>query len=264
MQITNMKNAFSLDGENAVITGGSKGIGFGIATAFAQQGANAAIVARDEPAGRKAVTELANNHNGKYKFYQADVTNMNDCRHAINNIVTDFGHIDILVNNAGTTPSGDLLDMDEDLTDYFNCLEIDLNSVVRMTYLVGKHMRDRGKGGKIINISSNSGIMANRLANLVPYCTAKAGVNQFTRAMALELIKYKIQINAIAPGYTMSEVFKDLDETTIGGMNGVTPDGRIGTPIEIGAAAVFLSSVAANHITGTILTVDGGHSLGIY
>jgi len=264
MQITNMENAFSLRGRNAVITGGSKGIGFGIATAFAQQGANTAIAARDKAAGVKAVENLSDEYTGKFKFYQTDITQMSECRKLIDDVICDFGEINILVNNAGTTPSGDLLDMDDDISDYFNCLEIDLNSVVRMTYLVGRHMREIGKGGKIVNISSNSGIMANRLVNLVPYCTAKAGVNQFTRAMALELAKYNAQINAIAPGYTMSEVFKNLDEMTIGGMNGVTPDGRIGTPLEVGALAVFLSSDAADHITGTITAIDGGHSLGIY
>jgi len=189
---------------------------------------------------------------------------MVECRDSVKKIIDDCGRIDVLVNNAGTTPNGDLLDMDEEISDYFACINLDLHGVVRMTYLVGRHMRDMGKGGKIINISSNLGTIANRLINLVPYCTAKAGVNQFTRAMALELAKYNIQINAIAPGYTWSEAMKNLDETTLGGMAGVTPDGRLGTPLEVGALAVFLASDAANHITGAIIPIDGGHSLGIY
>ena len=259
-----MRNAFSLKGKTVVITGGNKGIGFGIATAFAEQGANAAIIARDESRGFSAVSRLADEYDGIFRFYKADVANMSECRDSIDKIINDYGRIDVLVNNAGTTPHGDLLDMDGEISEYFKCIDIDLHGVVRMTYLAGKHMRDMGKGGKIINISSNSAVMANRLINLAPYCTAKAGVNQFTRAMALELAKYDIQINTIAPGYTWSEIMTKLDETTLDGMAGATPDGRLGTPLEVGALAVFLAGDAANHITGDIITIDGGHSLGIY
>jgi len=264
MTITSMKNAFSLKGKTAVVTGGNKGIGFGISTAFAEQGANVAIIARDESSGLSAVSKIAGEYDGVYRFYKADITDMNECKSAVSRILEDYGRIDVLVNNAGTTPNGDLLDMDDELSEYFRCIDIDLHGVVRMTYLAARHMRDRGKGGKIINIGSNSAVMANRLINLAPYCTAKAGVNQFTRAMALELAKYNIQINTIAPGYTWSEIMKTLDKTTIDGMAGVTPDGRLGTPFEVGALAVFLASAAANHITGDIITIDGGHSLGIY
>jgi NAD(P)-dependent dehydrogenase (short-subunit alcohol dehydrogenase family) len=259
-----MKNAFSARGKTVVVTGGNKGIGFGIAEAFAESGANVAIVARDEKSGLSAASGLAEKYGGIVRFYRADITAMTECKDAINKIVAEYKQIDVLVNNAGATPNGDLLDMDSELSEYFKCIDIDLHGVVRLTYLVGKHMRDRGNGGKIINISSNSAVMANRLINLAPYCAAKAGVNQFTRAMALELAKYNIQINAIAPGYTWSEIMTTLDETTLGGMAGVTPDGRLGTPFEVGALAVFLASSAANHITGDIITIDGGHSLGIY
>ena len=264
MIITSMKDAFSLNGKTVVITGGNKGIGFGIASAFAEQGANVAIIARDESAGMSALSKLSDEYVGTFRFYKADIADMPECKTAVSGIIEDYGRIDVLINNAGTTPHGDLLDMDDEISDYFKCIDIDLHGVVRMTYLVCRHMRDDGKGGKIINISSNLAVMANRLINLVPYCTAKAGVNQFTRAMALELAKYNIQINAIAPGYTWSEAMTKLDETTLGGMAGVTPDGRMGTPLEVGALAVFLASDAANHITGDIITIDGGHSLGIY
>jgi NAD(P)-dependent dehydrogenase (short-subunit alcohol dehydrogenase family) len=259
-----MKDAFAVKGKTVVVTGGSKGIGFGIATAFAAEGANVAIIARDEAAGQAAVSKLSGEYSGVFRFYKTDITWMPECRNTVSKIIGDFGQIDVLVNNAGTTPNGDLLDMDTDISEYFRCIDVDLHGAVRMTYLVCRYMRTRGKGGKIINISSNLGTMANRLINLVPYCTAKAGINQFTRAMALELAKYNIQINAIAPGYTWSEAMSKLDKTTLGGMAGVTPDGRLGTPLEVGALAVFLASDAANHITGDVITIDGGHSLGIY
>ena len=261
---TSTKNAFSVQGKSVVVTGGSQGIGFGIAAAFAEHGANIAIIARDECNGLSAAHRISSEHNVRCRFYKADVSDMSECKAAVDEIIDDYGRIDVLVNNAGVTPNGDLLDMDEDISDYFRCIDINLHGVVRMTYLVGRHMREMGKGGKIINISSNLGTIANRLINLVPYCTAKAGVNQFTRAMALELAKYNIQINAIAPGYTLTDAITKLDKITQGGMAGVTPDGRLGTPLEIGTLAVFLASKAADHITGDIITIDGGHSLGIY
>ena len=264
MAITSMKNVFSQKDKTVVVTGGNKGIGFGIASAFASQGANVAIIARDESSGIAAAAGLADEYGGVFRFYKADITDMTECRDSVAEIINDYAQIDVLVNNAGMTPHGDLLEMDYEMSEYFKCIDTDLHGVVRMTYLAGKHMRDRGKGGKIINISSNSAVMANRLINLAPYCTAKAGVNQFTRAMALEMAKFNIQINAIAPGYTWSSVMEKLDATTLGGMAGVTPDGRLGTPFEVGALAVFLASDAASHITGEIITIDGGHSLGIY
>jgi len=264
MTITSLKDAFSLKGRTAVVTGGNKGIGLGIATAFAEQGANVAIIARDKSRGLSAVSGLADKYAGIFRFYMADITDIQECRESVTKIISDYKQIDILVNNAGATPHGDLLNMDGELSEYFKCIDIDLHGVARMTYLVGRHMRDRGRGGKIINISSNLGTMANRLINLAPYCTAKGGVNQFTRAMALELARYDIQINAIAPGYIWSEVMTKLDETTIGGMADVAPDRRMGSPLEVGALAVFLASDAANHISGDIITIDGGHSLGIF
>jgi NAD(P)-dependent dehydrogenase (short-subunit alcohol dehydrogenase family) len=259
-----MKDAFSVKGKTVVVTGGSRGIGFGIASAFAEQGANVAIISRDCPSGISASLRLSGEFGVKCKFYDADISDMSECENIVDSVIYDYGQIDVLVNNACATPHGDLLDMDENISDYFTCINLDLHSVVRMTYLVGRHMREMGKGGKIINISSNLGNRANRLINLVSYCTAKGGVDQFTRAMALELAKYNIQINAIAPGYTWTEAMARLDKTTLGGMAGVTPDGRLGTPLEVGALAVFLASNAANHITGDIILIDGGHSLGIY
>ena len=259
-----MKNAFAVQGKTVVVTGGSKGIGFGISTAFAEQGANVAIIARDETCGLSTASKLSGEYGVTCRFYKADISEMAECKDAVGRIIGDYGRIDVLVNNAGTTPYGDLLDMDSDLSDYFACINLDLHGVVRMTYLVGRHMREAGKGGKIINISSNLGNRANRLINLVPYCTAKGGVDQFTRAMALELAKHNIQINAIAPGYTWSEAMKKHNEIVLEGMAKAASDGRMGNPLEVGALAVFLAGDAANHITGDVITIDGGHSLGIY
>jgi gluconate 5-dehydrogenase len=259
-----MQNAFSLKGKAAIVTGGSKGIGFGIASAFAEQGADIAIFARDERAGTDAAAEITSKHGVKSKFYKADMSDIESCRRAVDQAVADFGEIGILVNNAGHGPNGDLLDMDAEISEYFKCIDVDLNGVVRMTYLVGRHMRVIGKGGKIINISSNAGDMASRAVFMASYCTAKAAVNQFTRAMALELAGHHINVNAIAPGYTHSNLLSDLPQAAIDGIARSIPTGRLGTAIEIGALAVYLASQASDQVTGAIVTIDGGHSLGIY
>jgi gluconate 5-dehydrogenase len=259
-----MQNAFSLKGKAAIVTGGSKGIGFGIASAFAEQGADVAIFARDERAGADAAAEITSKYGVKSKFYKADMSDIESCRRAVDQAVADFGEINILVNNAGHGPNGDLLDMDAEISEYFKCIDVDLNGVVRMTYLVGRHMRAIGKGGKIINISSNAGDMASRAVFMASYCTAKAAVNQFTRAMALELAGHHINVNAIAPGYTHSNLLSDLPQAAIDGIARSIPTGRLGTAIEIGALAVYLASQASDQVTGAIVTIDGGHSLGIY
>jgi len=264
MPITSMEKAYSLQGKTAIVTGGSKGIGFGIATAFAQQGANLAIFARDEKSGVAAAVELAEKYGITAKFYKADMSSLDSCRAAVDSAIADFKEIHILVNNAGHGPNGDLLDMDGDISEYFKCIDVDLNGVVRMTYLVGNHMRAVGKGGKIVNISSNAGEVASRAVPMTAYCTAKAGVNMFTRSMAVELAPLGITVNAIAPGYTFSNLLSGLPQEAIDGIAKTIPTGRLGMPIEIGALATYLASPAADQVTGTVVTIDGGHSLGIY
>lgn len=264
MAITSMTNAFSIEGKNAVITGGSKGIGFGIATAFAQEGANIAIIGRDEKTGNAAAAELSAQYPGKIAFYRADMSDTKSCKDVVEKIIADYGEINILVNNAGVGTNGDFLDMDDDMSNYFHCVNVDLNGVARMSFFVARHMKELGKGGKIVNISSNAGDMASRAIGMSAYCTAKAGVNQFTRAVGLELAKYHINMNAIAPGYTYSNLLNGLPEETVTGIAKSIPTERMGTPIEIGALAVYLASPAADQVVGTIVTIDGGHSLGIY
>lgn len=263
MAITSMENAFSLKGKNAIVTGGNKGIGYGIVTAFAQQGANIAIMARDEVSGNNAVREMEEKYGAKCKFYKVDITDIKNCKAAVDSVVSDFGNIDILVNNAGVGPVGNLLDMDDEMTDWFKCIDVDLNGAVRMTFLVGKHMRDFGKGGRIINISSNAGEVASKSVNMVSYCTAKAGVNMFTKSVACELAPFGIRVNAIAPGFTYSNLIDSMPEFAMKMLMETIPVGRFGQPIEIGALATYLASDASDNMTGAVLTIDGGHSLAI-
>lgn len=263
MFITSMENAFSLKGKNAVVTGGNKGIGLGIVTAFAQQGANVAILARDEASGKAVIADLCAKYDGKFVFYKTDITDFQNCKESISGILSEFGNIDVLVNNAGVAAAGKFLDMDEDLSNWYHCIDVDLNGAARMSYLVGKLMRDAGKGGRIINISSNAGEICNKPNTMISYSVAKAGLNRFTKYLAYELAEYGIRVNAIAPGYTYSNLSVQMGEDLLKEINAKIPVGRFGQAIEIGALATYLASDASDILTGAVITIDGGYSLAI-
>lgn len=258
MAIKTMENAYTLQGKNAIVTGGNKGIGKGIATAFAQQGANVAILARDEASALEAIKELSA-FGGNHIFVKADVGNLESCKNATEEAVRQFGKIHILVNNAGVAAGGEFLDMDEEMSDWFKVQSIDLNGVAQMSYFVGKHMKETG-GGKVINISSNAGEIVNA-DPMAAYAAAKAAVNRLTKSLAYEWGKYGINVNAIAPGFTWSNFSKNMPPEAFEKLCGKTPTGRFGDAIEIGALAVYLASEASDQVTGLIATIDGGYGL---
>ena len=261
MHITSMENAFDLTGKNCVVTGGNKGIGLGIATAFAHHGGNVVIMARDEAAAQEVVEDFKSKYKGKFAFYKTDIADFKNCKASVAAAIADFGTIDVLVNNAGIGTTGDLLAMDEELTDWYKCMDIDLNGAVRMCYLVCKHMRDAGNGGRVINITSNAGIICNQDPTMIAYATAKAGLNHFTRVLAAEVCKYGIRVNAIAPGFTFSNFTKNVPEDAFKEMCKTIPIGRFAEAIEMGALAVYLASDASDAMTGIVLNIDGGYSM---
>lgn len=261
MFITSMENAFSLKGKNAIVTGGNKGIGLGIATAFAHQGANVIIMARDEVTAGQVIEDFKSKYSGTFAFYKTDIADYKNCKASVASAIKDFGNIDVLVNNAGIGTIGNLLDMDENMTDWFKCQDIDLNGAVRMCYLVGKHMRDMGKGGRVINITSNAGAMCNQNPTMIAYAAAKAALNHFTKVFASEVCGYGIRVNAIAPGFTFSNFTKNVPQDMYDAMCKTIPIGRFAEAIEMGALAAYLASDASDAMTGIVLTVDGGYSL---
>lgn len=260
MAIESMANAFSLKGRTAIVTGGSRGIGLGIATAMAQSGANVAIFARNEEAGQKVVRDFQEKYDGKFAFYKTDIANHQSAVESVGACIRDFGSVDILVNNAGIGPMGGLLDLKEDLSDWLECFDVDLHGAVRMSYLLARHMKDTGRGGRIINITSNAGEIVN-LPFITAYATAKAALNHFTRVVAAELAPYKIRVNAIAPGFTQTDFTTRIPPEALDPLLKSIPLGRFIDPIEIGALAVYLASDASEAVTGAVFTIDGGYSL---
>jgi NAD(P)-dependent dehydrogenase (short-subunit alcohol dehydrogenase family) len=170
-----------------------------------------------------------------------------------------FGTIDVLVNNAGVATVGEFL-KDEGLSEWHRVINTDLHGVANMIYAVAPNMVESGKGGRIINISSTGGqFIGDALGHPnAPYFTAKAGLNHFTRNMAVELGEFGIRVNAIAPGPFHSDLDSDLPDEFKEHINKDLPGHRFGEPIEIGAYCVFLASPAAAHITGAICNHDGG------
>ena len=257
--IQSIKNAFDLAGKNVIVTGGTRGLGAAIALAMAEAGANIAITSSKSKAD-ETLEKLAP-FGGKYKSYIGNVADLADIRKTITSIYEDFGSIDVLVNNAGVSCLSELLDMDDELSDWYEVTGVDLNGTVNTTYCVGKLMRDAGKGGAIINISSMAGDTIVRTQAMAPYSCSKAAVNQFTRSMAWELGKYDIRVNAIAPGFFNTDLSHFIPDDQFAYIKGQQPLSRFGEPVEIGAMAVYLASPAAAHVTGAIFTIDGGYSL---
>ena len=262
MHITSMENAYSLKGKNAIVTGGNKGIGLGIATAFAHQGANVAIFARDEAAASEVIKDFSAKYEGKFTFYKTDIADMESCKEAVSRCIADNGTVDVLVNNAGIGTAGAFLDMDENLTPWFECFNVDLHGAARMSYLVCRHMRDAGKGGHVINITSNAGEMINK-PFLTAYAASKAAFNHFTRCLAAEVAPYGIRVNAIAPGFTFSNFAKGIRENkaVYEAFCADIPIGRFAEAVEIGALAVYLAGDVSDAVTGSVFTIDGGYSL---
>lgn len=241
---------FDLTGKVALVTGGSRGIGRGIVASLNSVGAGVAI---------NYISNLPSESLPKTKVYQADVSVKTEVEQMVGKIVADFGKIDILVNNAGILSYEPFLELKEETWD--KLLSVNLKGQFLVAQAVAKQMVKQGTPGRIINIASiASGQVGVGFPGLVHYCASKGGVIAMTEAMALELGKYQINVNAIAPGAIETDMAKisAMDEQTKKGMLSKIPMGRIGQPVDIGAMAVYLSSEESSYCTGAVFYVDGG------
>jgi NAD(P)-dependent dehydrogenase (short-subunit alcohol dehydrogenase family) len=246
--------SFSLDGQVAVITGGSRGLGKAIALAFGEAGADIAVCSRvieDSQLVAKEIQNLGRRSLG----IQADVARKADVDNLIRRVMDEFGHIDILVNNAGTGNRIPILEQNEDL--WNTIIDVNLKGPFLCSLAVSKIMIKQKKGN-IINMSS-AAALEHGSGNV--YNISKVGLVKMTRILAFELGKHNVRVNAIAPGLIIttnmnrlllsdSEYFKAF-ETSL-------PIGRLGQPSDVANAALFLSSEASSYITGHTLVVDGG------
>ena len=242
-----------LEGKNAIITGGSRGIGKGIAQVFAKHGANVAFTYSSSV---NAANELEKELSGlgvKAKGYQSNAANFEEAQELVKNVAEDFGKIDILINNAGITKDNLLMRMTEE--DFDKVIEVNLKSVFNMTKAIQRIMLKQ-RSGSIINMSSVVGVKGN--AGQANYAASKAGIIGFSKSMALELGSRNIRTNVIAPGFIETEMTEKLDEKTVQGWRDSIPLKRGGTPEDIANACVFLGSDLSSYITGQVLHINGG------
>jgi 3-oxoacyl-[acyl-carrier protein] reductase len=239
-----------LQGQVALVTGGSRGIGLAIARELAQAGARLALVARDGERARAAAAELPGEGHGGYA---CDVADPEACAALVKQVEADFGQLDVLVNNAGVTRDNVLMRIKDD--DWNAVLDTNLRGAFNLMRAASRGMMKR-RSGRIINITSVVGIIGN--AGQANYAASKAGLIGLTKSVAKELAGRGVLVNAVAPGYIETDMTSDLPEAARTALMSNIALGRLGRPEDIAPAVRFLAGPGAAYITGQTLVVDGG------
>ena len=242
-----------LEGKVAVVTGASRGIGKAIALKLASQGAKVVINYNGSEEKAKEVQAQIETEGGKAVIYRCDVSDYGACQTFIQDVIKTEGSMDILVNNAGITRDGLLMKMSEE--DFDRVIDTNLKGAFHTIRFAARQMLKQ-RSGKIINISSVSGILGN--VGQANYAASKAGVIGLTKTMARELGSRGITVNAIAPGFVDTEMTEVLSEEIRENACKQIILGRFGKPEDIANTAVFLASDKADYITGQVISVDGG------
>ena len=249
---------FDLTGKVAIITGGYQGIGRGIADGLAEAGAGIVIGARNYERCVEACTEIGK-MGVRTLAVRCDITKPEEVENLVRRTVQETGKLDILVNNAGVGGSEKpILKMSDE--DWDIPLDIDLKGAFLCARATVPEMRKQG-GGKIINVASIAATIG--MANMAAYCASKAGLVQLTKVMALEFIKYNIQVNALCPGYFLTPMNRKFFESETGQkvIRKNIPMERLGRIEELKGTAIYLASSATNFMTGACLVIDGGQTI---
>jgi NAD(P)-dependent dehydrogenase (short-subunit alcohol dehydrogenase family) len=252
-------DVFKLDGRVALITGGNRGLGFAMAQALAEAGANVVVTSRHEERAVESAAALAGATGQRTMGLVVDVTDAEQIESMIQAVVKEFGRIDILVNNAGINIRKPVEELDEaswDLVQHTN-----LKAPFLCSRAAARYMKEQ-RYGRIINISSMLGMVA--LPERSPYCASKGGLIQLTRVLALEWATHNITVNALCPGPLATELNIPVLNNPQANQFFLDhiPLGRWGRPEELGGAIVFLASDASSFMTGSALVIDGGWTAG--
>jgi NAD(P)-dependent dehydrogenase (short-subunit alcohol dehydrogenase family) len=249
---------FNLTGKVAIVTGGYQGIGRGIAEGLAEAGSDVVICARNYDRCVDACSEIEK-LGVKTLPIRCDISKTEEVKSLVSETVKEMGKINILVNNAGVGGSEKpVIEMSDE--DWDHAVNIDLRGAFLCAREVTKEMIKQG-GGKIINVSSIAGFIA--MANMSAYCASKGGLLQLTKVMALECIRYNIQVNALCPGYFLTPLNRTFFESEVGQkiIKKNIPMGRLGSPEELKGTAIYLASSATDFMTGSAIVIDGGQLL---
>ena len=242
-----------LKGQNAVVTGATRGIGFGIAKALSASGAAVACIGTNDEKLSKSVEEI-NAAGGSAKAYICDVSKSDQVEAVSKQILEDFGgKVDILVNNAGITKDTLVRVMTDEQWD--DVIAVNLRGPFLLTRAFVGAMRKK-KYGRIVNISSISGLIGNR--GQANYSASKAGVIGFTRTVSKELANRNITVNAIAPGFIETDMTAVLDPMIVAEMKNRIPVGRFGSPEDVAGAVLYFVSPDTSFVTGQVIAIDGG------
>ncbi|MBM1106221.1 3-oxoacyl-ACP reductase FabG [Aurantibacter crassamenti] len=237
----------------AIVTGGARGIGQAVSELFAREGATVIII--DLLADGQAVADKINAANGSAQYHNISVTNKSAVEKLFSEIFAKYGTIDILINNAGITRDRTLEKMSE--TEWDAVIEVNLKGVFICTQAVAGYMKNK-KYGRIVSAASNVGLRGN--FGQTNYAATKAGVIAMSKTWAIELGKFGITANAIAPGFTMTEMVKEIPEAHLDQIKKSIPLQSVAQPIDIAYGYLYLASDEARYVSGICLTIDGGAS----
>jgi NAD(P)-dependent dehydrogenase (short-subunit alcohol dehydrogenase family) len=245
---------FDLNRQVALVTGAARGLGRAISLALANAGADVALGLHDVRTGRELSSEIERMERRVLPL-QMDVTSLDQIRHAVDDVVSHFGRLDILINNAGLGPSNLVENVREE--DFDLTLTVNLKGTFFASQAAGRVMM-RQKYGRIINLSSQAGFVA--LPTESVYCMTKAAIAHLTKCLAIEWGKYNITVNAVAPTFIYTPGTEEAlaDASFRADVLSRIPLGRIGEPMDVAGAVVFLASKAASLITGETILIDGG------
>ncbi|HCN20576.1 MAG TPA: beta-ketoacyl-ACP reductase, partial [Planctomycetia bacterium] len=243
----------SLKGKVAIVTGGTRGIGRAIALELARNGADVAFSYAKNVEKAKEVEGEIKKLGVKALAMQSDVANFNQSKEMVNNAIKELGRIDLLVNNAGITRDKILMMMSEE--DWKAVIDTNLSGVFNCSKAAVVPMMKQ-RSGSIINITSVSGLVG--MAGQTNYSSSKAGIIGFTKALAKEVARRGVRVNAVAPGFIETEMVQALDQKYIDEMLKLIPLGRVGKAEEVARVVAFLASDDASYITGHVINVDGG------
>lgn len=251
-----------LDGKVVIVTGAANGIGRAIARLFAEQGANLMLADIDEDAGEALAKEINGQGIGHARFRHCDVGERLDVRNLVCAAEDAYDRLDILVSNAGVALGGAFLELSEE--DFDKVLRTNLKGTFLLGQEVAQRMAGSGAddeeppGGTIINMASVNSVVA--IAGQAAYVASKGGIQQLTRAMAIDLAPYNIRVNAIGPGSIQTDMLAGVNDNpkAMKRILSRTPLGRVGLPEEVADAALFLASDRSSYVTGETFFVDGG------